>query len=76
MSRSDAYIKIVDSKFSHGNSTVSINEITKFLMFTQGPVLSDPTAAFSNRLSEHVAEKRVRYTVCGGGGIVENVGLW
>lgn len=53
ISRSDAYIKIVDSKFSHGNSTVSINELTKFLMLTQGPVISDPTAAFSNRLSEH-----------------------
>ena len=53
ISRSDAYIKIFDSKFYHGNSTVSINELTKFLMLTQGPVISDPTAAFSNRLSEH-----------------------
>ena len=53
IARSAAYLKIINSQFSHGNSTVSINELTKFLTLTQGPVTSDPTAAFSNRLSEH-----------------------
>ena len=35
--RADTYIKIFTSQFSHGNSTTSINELTKFLTLTQGP---------------------------------------
>ncbi len=42
ISRSDAYIKIVDSKFFHGNSTVSINELTKFLMSSATPQPHSP----------------------------------
>mmetsp|Transcript_7117 Transcript_7117/g.10085 ORF Transcript_7117/g.10085 Transcript_7117/m.10085 type:complete len:436 (-) Transcript_7117:79-1386(-) len=49
---SDQYLKIIASQFAHGNSTVSINELTKFLTLTQGPVQTDPTAAFFNRLNE------------------------
>jgi hypothetical protein len=53
ITRSDSFIKIIDSQFSHGNSTVSVNELTKYLMLTQGSPSSDPAAAFFNRLSEH-----------------------
>ena len=52
ITRSQAYIKIITSQFSHGNSTVSINELTKFLTLTQGPPSSDSSAAFFNRLSD------------------------
>jgi hypothetical protein len=53
INRSETYIKIFTSQFSRSNSTVSINELTKFLMLTQGPPSSEPAAAFFNRLSEH-----------------------
>ena len=53
ITRSDHYLKIIDSQFSHGNATVSVTELTKYLMLIQGPSLSDPAAAFFNRLSEH-----------------------
>lgn len=50
--RASQYIAIINNQFAHGNSTVSINELSKFLALTQGPVSSDPTAAFCNRLTE------------------------
>lgn len=53
ITRSSAYINIIYQQFAHGNSTVSITELTKFLNLAQGPASSDPTAAFFNRLGEH-----------------------
>jgi hypothetical protein len=44
ITRSATYLQIIASQFAHSNSTVSINELTKFLTQTQGPVNSDPTA--------------------------------
>ena len=57
ITRSATYLQIIASQFAHGNSTVSINELTKFLTLTQGPVNSDPTAAFFNRL--HAQYERI-----------------
>lgn len=52
ITRSSRYIHIINTQFAHGNSTVSINELTKFLALTQGPVSTDPTAAFCNRVMD------------------------
>mmetsp|Transcript_17950 Transcript_17950/g.25846 ORF Transcript_17950/g.25846 Transcript_17950/m.25846 type:complete len:433 (+) Transcript_17950:213-1511(+) len=55
VTRSDQYLKIVEKQFSSGNSTVTINEVTKWLSITQGPKGEDTTAAFSNRIIEQRA---------------------
>lgn len=50
--RSSQYLDIIEKSFSSGNSTITINEVTKWLSITQGPKGEDTTAAFSNRLIE------------------------
>lgn len=50
ITRSREYLDIIESQFSQGNSTVVIQELTKFLNLTQGPITQDPTPAFFNRL--------------------------
>lgn len=52
INRSSQYLDIIEKSFSSGNSTITINEVTKWLSTTQGPKGEDTTAAFSNRLME------------------------
>mmetsp|Transcript_16880 Transcript_16880/g.24428 ORF Transcript_16880/g.24428 Transcript_16880/m.24428 type:complete len:436 (-) Transcript_16880:79-1386(-) len=52
ITRSQEYLNIITAQFSQGNSTVVIQELTKFLNLSQGPVAQDPTAAFFNRLMD------------------------
>ena len=52
ITRSEKYFEIINNQFSHGNSTVVIQELTKFLNLSQGPISQDPTAAFFNRLTD------------------------
>lgn len=53
INRSKQFLAIMENQFSKGNSQVSVNELTKFLSLYQGPLTTESTAAFLNRVDAH-----------------------
>ena len=53
INRSKQFLDIMENQFSKGNSQLSVNELTKFLSLYQGPITTESTAAFLNRVDAH-----------------------